>query len=96
MVLEILPIAGGEPVQTLDIQTRAYQWSPYGDAITYAKHENDIGNLWSQPLDGGPPIQVTHFDEETIQSFASSPDGKRIAIVRQSFVSDVVLMKNFR
>ena len=41
-----------------------------------------------------PPTQITRFNESEIFYFAISPDGSRIAVVRGTTVSDVVLLTN--
>jgi Tol biopolymer transport system component len=56
-------------------------------------------NLFYQPLDGGKPTQITHFDSEPlgIAAYAFSPDGKQIAITRsRTNDSDLVMFSNFR
>ncbi|HKO63127.1 MAG TPA: hypothetical protein VJV03_18340, partial [Pyrinomonadaceae bacterium] len=55
-----------------------------------------VGNLWSQPIDGGPPKQITTFTSVMIPSFAVSRDGKHLAISRGSASLDVVLIKDLR
>ena len=53
-------------------------------------------NIWSQPLDGGTPKQLTHYKSLDIPSFAWSRDGKKLVMSRRSSASDVVLIKDFR
>ena len=81
-----------------------------GDFADFAAHVSPdgkwvFGNLWSQPIDGGPPKQITKFTSDLIPSFAVSRDGKRLAISRDgkrlaisrgSASLDVVLIKDFR
>jgi serine/threonine protein kinase len=55
-----------------------------------------VTNLWIQPLDGGPPKQLTNFTSGTFFSFDWSPDGKRLVYGRSTTSSDVVLISNFR
>ena len=70
------------------------QWMPDGRAIAYLDTRGL--NIWSQPLDGGPPHQITHFTDRTIASFAWSHDGKRLAIARTTTTNDIVLFKGLR
>ena len=50
-----------------------------------------------EPLDGGPPRQLTHFtDDREISDFQWSHDGKRLAISRDTFANDIVLFKGLR
>jgi Tol biopolymer transport system component len=71
------------------------QWSRDGSALYYRRAQAGLRNVWKQPLAGGPPVQVTHF-EEPVDYFDWSPDGKRLAVSRSSSLSDVVLITNFR
>jgi Tol biopolymer transport system component len=96
----ILRIEGGEPVRTLGLDTSAYRsslrWSPDGDALDYVDVKGGVGNIWSRPLDGGPPRQLTHFEDKYIDDFAWAPDGKTVAAIRRNHTWSVVLLKNFR
>jgi hypothetical protein len=56
---------------------------------------NGAGNVWEQPLAGGPPKPVTHFTSDKIFSFDWSPDG-RLALSRGTAATDAVLIKNFQ
>ncbi|HZP61871.1 MAG TPA: protein kinase [Terriglobales bacterium] len=74
-------------------------WTPNGHAITYLHTVGSTRNLYMQPLSGGPPVQLTHFDTEPSQivAYAWSRDGKKVAITRARYNdSDVVLFSGFR
>jgi eukaryotic-like serine/threonine-protein kinase len=71
-------------------------WTPDGRSLTVKSLLRGVGNLWSQPIDGGPPKQITRFTSDLIPSFAVSRDGKRLALSRGSASLDVVLIKDFR
>jgi Tol biopolymer transport system component len=91
---------GGEP-QRFDIpQTIATTINPRfrsdGSAVYYVDAPTGVSNIWSFPLDGGQPKQVTNFQSEQIFAFAYSPDGKQIAVTRGSQTNDVVLLRDFR
>jgi eukaryotic-like serine/threonine-protein kinase len=51
-------------------------------------------NLWMQPLNGSPGRQITNFPSSEILDFRWSPDGKMLAIIRESLTSDVVLLRD--
>ena len=52
-------------------------------------------NVWMQPLDGSKGRNLTHFNDlEKIQDFRWSPDGKTLALLRFSSVSDVILLRD--
>jgi Tol biopolymer transport system component len=72
------------------------RWSPDGRALTYVVNRGGASNIWSLPVDGGPPQQLTDFKAEGIISFAWSRDGKQLAMVRGTMTNDVVLIKDFR
>ena len=95
----IVPIAGGDvkyvhmPIPTGD--ANVVRWSPNGQALLYSWLQNGVGNIWSVPLTGGRPKQVTQFDADYIFAFDVAPDG-RLAISRGKRVQDIVLIKNAR
>ena len=64
-----------------------------GKAVAYPVRENGVDNLWIQPLDGSPAHPITKFDSEQILSFAWSPDGKNLGILRGHTDSDVILLQ---
>ena len=68
------------------------QWTPDGQAINYALLRADVSNIWRQPIDGSPPVQVTDFRDGRIFNFAYSRDGKQLAVSRGTFNRDVVLI----
>jgi eukaryotic-like serine/threonine-protein kinase len=72
------------------------QWAADGRALVHIRTEGNVGNLWSLPLDGGAPSQLTRFDSDRLFSFAFSPDGKRLATSRGRNSGDLVLIRNFR
>jgi hypothetical protein len=70
----------------------------YG-ALRFTPDERGIAyvtgsNIWSQPLEEGPPRQDTDFpDVWRIANFAWSRDGKRLAVAPATVTNDVVLLK---
>jgi Tol biopolymer transport system component len=68
------------------------QWSPDGKSIIYTSSANNVTNIWSQPLDGRPPKQVTNFNDLFMTSFAWSRDGKQLACTRGALVRDAILV----
>jgi len=92
----VIPFEGGKPLATLETGTNAHQWSPDGRSIVYSQEKDGVANLWSRPLDGGTERQLTHFQEDLINAFSFSRDGKQIALSRGQSSSDVVLITDFR
>jgi len=91
---------GGSPIKLLDppkdFNWATLHWMPDGRTITYVVNKGGVGNIWSKPLEGGTPKQITNFTSESIRSFDFSPDGKQIAIARGTGTSDVVLISGIR
>src|SRR4029453_6966998 len=94
----IIPFAGGPQKRLLDISSfnSVIRWTPDGRAIAYIVTENQVSNIWTQPLDGGPPKQLTDFKSERIFNFVWSRDGQKIALSRGVVNKDVVLISGFK
>jgi DNA-binding winged helix-turn-helix (wHTH) protein/Tol biopolymer transport system component len=72
------------------------RWTPGGRSIAYVDKDT-VANIWAQPLDGGPSYQLTHFtDRSRIWDFAWSRDGKRLAVLRATGSSDIVLLRSLK
>ena len=93
--LHVAPVDGGEPVARFDWSDRQWRrWSADGKEISYLSTEDGVDNVWSQPLDGGEPHQITRFDSGSIgTNWAHSPDGRRLVVSRASELRDVVLLR---
>ena len=101
--IAIFPTAGGEPTRLIDasrgksLGIDAWAWAPDGRSLIYSRGGiGAVANLWSQPLDGGKPSQLTNFTTETIWGFSLAPDGKRLVLSRGHSTLDVVLIKDAR
>jgi Tol biopolymer transport system component/DNA-binding winged helix-turn-helix (wHTH) protein len=97
MALAIVPLDGGEPVKLFDVPPSAntwaeVRWTPDGRALTYADAPDGVGNIWAQPLSGGPPKQLTDFKDSRIFRYDWSRDGKQLACSRGVETNDVVLI----
>jgi Tol biopolymer transport system component/DNA-binding winged helix-turn-helix (wHTH) protein len=95
----IIPFEGGEPVKMFEIPptvpfSSRFIWSPDG-TLTYIDQHNGVSNIWSQPVDGSPPKQLTNFKSGRIFEFAWSFDGKWLALARGTVSSDVVMIRDF-
>jgi len=97
--LAVIAFDGGPPVKTVDlprsVQPIAFAWLPDGQSIAYLDNSSGILNVWSQPIDGSTPKQLTNYKSEFVTSFAISRDGK-IATYRWSATRDIVLIKDFK
>jgi Tol biopolymer transport system component len=92
--LRVVPIDGGEPVFRMEWNDKSWrQWSPDGKEMSYVVRENGVDNVWAQPLDGGPPHQLTYFDSGEIdENWRYSPDGTRLIVSRGQSTRDVMLI----
>jgi Tol biopolymer transport system component len=97
--LAIVPFAGGQPAKVFPLPAAAgwlkIVWTPDGRAISFINSENGVGNIWEQPVAGGPPKPVTHFTSDKIFWFDWFSDG-RLALSRGTEPTDAVLIKNFQ
>jgi serine/threonine protein kinase len=94
-------LEGGPPVREIDTtsDTGNLGWTPDSSAVVYSHTVASARHLYMQPLTGGPPMQLTHFDKEpsAIIAYAWSRDGKKIAITRSRYNDqDVVMFSGFR
>jgi Tol biopolymer transport system component len=95
----MVPFAGGQPAKVfpLPVTVGAFllHWTPDGHAISFINNVNGVGNIWEQPVEGGPPKAVTHFTSDKIFYFDWSTDG-RLALSRGTDTTDAVLIKNYQ
>jgi Tol biopolymer transport system component len=68
-------------------------WSPDGKAIDFVVSANGVGNIWRQPLSGGPLAQVTHFDRDDLIHFSWSREG-RLLCTRGFTARSAVLIRS--
>jgi Tol biopolymer transport system component len=96
----LIPFEGGQPVKRFDLPSVApgsgLRWTPDGRALLYVDTRNNVSNVWSQPVDGGKPVQLTNFKTLGIDAYDLSPDGRHLVCSRWTSNSDVVLVKDFR
>ncbi len=99
-VAAVIPAAGGKPIKKVDIATMRgrmiLRWSPDGRELSYIVTRAGVSNIWSQPIDGGPPKQLTDFNSNLIFFYDWSRDGKQFALARGTVSSDVVLINDLR
>ena len=73
----------------------AFHFSPDGKALAFVVQEGGADNIWMQPIDGSKGRKLTNFNStKTIQDFRWSPDGRSLALLRFTSVSDVILLRN--
>jgi serine/threonine protein kinase len=106
--IALIEFGSGAAVRTFDLPVtsqsslyeslfyRGFHWSPDGRAIVYINTLGGASNLWSQPLDGSTPKQITDFKSDLIYNFAYSRDGRHLALARGSHTRDAVLISEVK
>ena len=94
--LAVLNLNGTEPPKIFDIHPvrGLSQWSRDGKSLLFIR--KGTPNLWSQPIDGSPPTQVTSLDLETTWNFAVSPNSDVIAVARGNAATEPILISNLQ
>lgn len=87
------PLAAFEAVKASTGESR---WTPDGQALVYIVHQNNVCNLWKQPIDGGKPEPLTDFTRGQCYNFVYSRDGSRIYLARGYEMRDAILIKNYK
>jgi Tol biopolymer transport system component/DNA-binding winged helix-turn-helix (wHTH) protein len=100
--IAVLSAAGGTPVKMFDVPPGVIfptqlGWTPDGSGIAYINNRNGIANIWSQPVAGGEPQQLTHYQSgDRIYAFSWSLGGKQLACARGALTSEVVLITDLK
>lgn len=93
----LISINGGGVSRTMALPPGTSLWhvrfSRDGTALDLALTDHQAGNIWRQPLDGGPARQLTHFPTDELRSFDWSWDGTLLACVRGGWRGDIVLLR---
>jgi Tol biopolymer transport system component len=96
----IIPFDGGKPIQTFDkiplVYPQIIRWMPDSRALCYLNVQGGVTNIWSQPIDGTTPRQVTNFKEDLIFRYAWSQDGGTLACERGTQISDIIMVSDFK
>ncbi|HEU4389718.1 MAG TPA: winged helix-turn-helix domain-containing protein [Blastocatellia bacterium] len=99
--IAIVSAEGGPPTRVFPVVQFAHRyvtprWSPDGQSVVFTEIDNNVGNLWKQPLVGGSPQRITNFKTDLISNFAFSRDGKRIVLSRGPKGAYAVLIRGFK
>lgn len=72
-------------------------WTPDGKALVYpVADDQDVVNLWLQPVNGDAPRPLTKFTNGSIYFHAFARDGKTLYLARGEQIRNAVLIKNFK
>ncbi len=99
--LAIVPAEGGDPLKTIKVppgvdSESGLSWTPDDRGIVFAVQAGESRSLWLQPIDGSEAKQITNLENPSVINARYSRDGKRIAIVRGDFVSNAIMITDFR
>lgn len=72
------------------------RWTPDSQALAYIVHQNSVCNVWTQPIDGGKPQQLTDFTSGACYNLAFSHDGSRLYLARGHELRDAILITNYK
>jgi DNA-binding winged helix-turn-helix (wHTH) protein/Tol biopolymer transport system component len=70
------------------------RFTPDSKSVVYPILENDVNNLWLQPLDGSRGHEITDFRSDGIVSYRYSPDGKTLGVMLSHVEAEVVLLRD--
>ena len=100
--IAVIQLEGGTPEKTFDVAPTVsanwdniVRWTPDSRALTYIDHRGGISNVWIQPLEGGPPRQLTNFKSERIFAFDWSRTGQ-LLLSRGVSANDVIMISDAR
>jgi TolB protein len=93
----IISADGGTPVKTFTLPPTAntfkMRFTPDGRALAFLDSRGGGANIWAIALDGnGEAKPLTDFKTEKIFDFTWSLDGKQLAVIRGTDISDAVLI----
>ena len=99
--IALMPFDGGPNTRTFNVTPSGtvltlLHWALDGKSILYTVNSNNVSNIWSQPIDGGPPKQVTDFKDMLMTGFAWSRDGKQLACTRGTLMRDAILISDLK
>jgi Tol biopolymer transport system component/DNA-binding winged helix-turn-helix (wHTH) protein len=71
-------------------------WGSDSSTLQYLRNRDNVTNLWSQPIFGGPAKQLTHYSSGQIFAFAWSRDFSQLALSRGEITRNVVLIEDLK
>jgi eukaryotic-like serine/threonine-protein kinase len=97
--LAVVNASDGKTTKLFDVMGNTWSpvfWTLDGRALQLLRSEDDVTNIWEQPLAGGKPRQLTHFTSGHIFDFTWSTDRTRLFVTRGTVTSDAVLLTGLR
>jgi TolB protein len=94
LTLSIFPIDGGEPIRSFVPMLDDWQWAADSQSLIFVDHTSGFSNLFRASLANGSRKPLTNFKSDRIFAYAFSKDGKKIAMLRGSLSSEVIMISN--
>ncbi|HKR00206.1 MAG TPA: protein kinase, partial [Pyrinomonadaceae bacterium] len=93
----LLSFESGQIDKVFDFPLNAGNWRMVDErTLLYVEERNGVSNIWTRPLEGGTPQQLTRFTSEQIFNYAASRDRQQFAVARGTLSADIILIKDFR
>jgi Tol biopolymer transport system component/predicted Ser/Thr protein kinase len=88
----------GELIRSIEGIPSPPGWGTDDETLIFIKPMESVGNLWTWPLDGSEPTQLTTFDDPEIGicDYEWSRDHKQLAVVRCRSDRNAVTITDFR
>ena len=96
--VRIFSAAGGTPLHKIvpsDVNGLIPLFPPDGKSYSYLSRVGGASNIWTQPIAGGEPRQITRFKSGTILQYDWMPDGS-LVFNRGEARTDVVLLSGLQ
>lgn len=92
----IISSNGGKIEQNFDVPDgvldRNLRWSPDGQSLFYIANDGNVGNVWSLPMNGQLPKQLTKFNSHLLADFIPTQHDNEVVLTRTVKLSDVVII----
>jgi Tol biopolymer transport system component len=87
-------LSGERAGQTIEGIDGPVVWPPFPNTISFIQSEADeTANVWIKNIETGETRKLTDLPNNELYGYDWSPDGTKLAIIRQTIESDVVVMK---
>lgn len=97
--IAVISIDGGQPWKVIQMPpsisvAAGIRWSPDGRQLTYVDRRKEGDNIWSQPLNGGAPHQLTQLHGGTLFLFDWSRYGNQLVFCRGIQARNLMLIED--
>jgi eukaryotic-like serine/threonine-protein kinase len=96
--LMLISLTDLKVIHDVPVDPRASSFGVLADnsAFVYIMREGNVDNLYTVPVTGGSPHQLTHYKSEHIRTYEFTRDGKTLVVARGSEIANAVMISNFR